>query len=244
MGTSLPCSQRVDFLGKFFQIENGAWLTIPRDNLSEGLQRRLRVRGSTILDLEEFAKEIDRLFLGESYTSTIVRKRHEQEYEFKGKLLSLIRDGTSGLRAGGIGLETLVAELLEVDGYITAMQSKSRFPEFADADIEATRDDHIVSEKLLVQVKHHWGETDSWGAKQLRHILETQPDLFSEYRLVLVTSAQPAKELIDFRAAKDIILLDGERLADWITDSLHKLKSTTRHTLRISDVPKIIEGMS
>lgn len=224
--------------------KNVDFLTVPRDQLSEGLQRRLRVRGSTILDLKEFAQEIKNLFKGVSYTSTIARKRHDQEREFKRRLISLLRDGESALRAGGIGLEALVAELLKADGYTTATQSKRRFHEFADADIEATRDDYVASVRLLVQVKHHYGATGTWGAKQLSHILETEPDLFHEYRLVLVTSAEATHELSDLCRANDIVLIDGERLAEWITDSLPKLRPETRHSLRISDIPQIIEDIS
>ena len=43
-------------------------LSVPRNNLSEGLQRRLRVRGRAVSDLSEFFEEIDFLFSNpESY---------------------------------------------------------------------------------------------------------------------------------------------------------------------------------
>ncbi len=52
------CNQRfVDYL------KSGQdYLSVPRSNLSEGLQRRLRVRGTTIADLSEFETEIKQLF--------------------------------------------------------------------------------------------------------------------------------------------------------------------------------------
>ncbi|KKL86639.1 hypothetical protein LCGC14_1942710 [marine sediment metagenome] len=226
----------------FVRDASGGYLTVPRDQLSEGLQRRLRVRGSTVADLSEFEEQVELLFDGEAYLSTIARVQNEQEQLFKSTLLGILRDGTSALRAGGIGLEDLVVELLRADGYEAAVQPKQRFPEIADADIEATRDDHVTSVKLLVQVKHHSGESDEWGARQLSHILEAEPDLFLEYKLVLVTSGNPSDALQALCVAKDITLISGTQLVDWITDSLEHLRPRTRNRLRISDVPQLVQG--
>jgi restriction system protein len=228
----------------FVRDTDGDYLTVPREQLSEGLQRRLRVRGNTVADLGEFEEEIGRLFRGEAYTSTIARIQNEQEQLFKRKLLAIIQDGSSALRAGGIGLENLVAELLKADGYVTAIQAKNRFPDIADADIEATKDDHVTSIKLLVQVKHHSGESDVWGAKQLSRILEAEPDLFAEYKLMLVTSGNPSVALQKYCTAKDITLIPGTQLVDWVMDSLEHLNPQTRSRLRISDVPQLVEGES
>jgi restriction system protein len=229
-------------LVSFVRDVSGGYLTVPREQLSEGLQRRLRVRGSTVANLAEFEEEVGRLFHGEAYTSTIARVQNEQEQLFKSKLLAILQDGASALRAGGIGLENLVTELLRADGYVAAVQAKNRFPDIADADIEATRDDHVTSTRLLVQVKHHSGETDEWGATQLAHILEAEPDLFAEYRLVLVTSGIPSDSLQALCVAKDITLITGTQLVDWIMDSLEHLAPETKNRLRISDVPQLVEG--
>ncbi len=226
----------------FVSDANGGFLTVPREQLSEGLQRRLRVPGSAVADLGEFREEVKHLFHGEAYTSTIARVQNEQEQLFKCKLLTLVQDGTSALRAGGIGLENLVAELLRADGYIADVQARNRFSDIGDADIEATRDDHVTSTKLLIQVKHHRGESDEWGARQLSHILEAQPDLFAEYRLVLVTSGNASGALLNLCDAKDITLITGRQLVDWVTDSLEQLSPKTRSALRISDVPQLVEG--
>lgn len=226
----------------FIPDANGAYLTVPREQLSEGLQRRLRVRGSTVADLGEFDQEVGHLFDGEAYTSTIARVQNEQEQRFKSKLLAILQDGTSALRAGGIGLEMLVAELLRADGYVADVQAKNRFPDIADADIEATKDDHVTSTKLLVQVKHHSGESDEWGARQLSHVLEAQADLFAEYRLVLVTSGNASARLRDLCEAKDITLVTGEQVVDWVSDCLEHIGPRMRNALRISDIPQLVEG--
>ncbi len=199
-------------------------------------------RSRSIADLGEFDDEIGRLFQGEAYISTIARVQNEQEKRFKSKLLAILQDGTSALRAGGIGLEALVAELLQADGYVADVQAKNRFPDIADADIVATKDDHVTSTKLLVQVKHHSGESDDWGAHQLSRILEAQPDLFAEYRLVLVTSGNASTGLRDLCEAKEITLVTGEQLVDWVSDCVAHIGPKMRNALRISDVPQLVEG--
>ena len=122
----------------------GDYLTVPREKLPEGLQRRLRVQGSAVSDLGEFAEEVANLFRCEAYTSTIARVQNEQDRVFRSELLAILQDGKSALRAGGIGLEKLVAKLLTTDGYHAVIQAKNRFPDFGDADIEASKDDHLV----------------------------------------------------------------------------------------------------
>ncbi len=226
----------------FVRDNDGGYLTVPRQQFSEGLQRRLRVPGSAISDLSEFAEEVACLFQDEPYTSTILRVQNEQERGFKEKLLCILQNGTSALCAGGIGMEDLVAELLRADGYIADIQAKNRFPGIADADIEATRDDHITSTKLLVQVKHHSWESDEWGARQLIHILEAQPDFFAEYQLVLVTSGDASGGLRDLCDAENITLITGPQLVDWIVDQLENITPKMKSALRISNVPQLVEG--
>ncbi len=204
------------------------------------MQRRLRVRGTTIADLEEFATEIDQLFKGEDFDVTFNKRRFEYIEGFKKNLLENIQSGKTNLEAGGYGLEKLVKELLEIDGYIAEIPSKQRFSGFADADIEATKEDFLVTEKLLVQVKHHFGTTGTWGAQQLVKIYESEKDLFSEYRLVLVTSGDPSGELKELCDKKDIILVDGNDLIEWIFKSLPEMQFETKKMLSISDIPTLV----
>lgn len=227
---------------QFKRLPSGEFLSFPRSALSAGLQSRLRVRGATISDLGEFAAEVEKLVHGESYTLTLDRAVQEQKLFFIRALVLLLQDGTSALQAGGIGLEKLVEELLTADGYAAAVQSKRRFPELADADIEAIRSDRIASVKLLVQVKHHAGMTDAWGAQQLTKIVETQADLFAEYQLVLVTSASATEGLLRLCEDKNIVLITGQELAEWIADDWSRLSKDTRHRLRLGDVPQIVAG--
>ena len=59
----------------YHRSQSGDVVFIPRDKLSEGLQRRLRVRGTTIADLWEFSEEIENLFKGEDFDSIYNKKR-------------------------------------------------------------------------------------------------------------------------------------------------------------------------
>lgn len=224
----------------YHRDRKGNTVFIPRDSLSEGLQRRIRVRGTTIADLQEFSSEINRLFQGEDFDVNFNRQRIQLMENFKAALLKKIQTGNTGLKTGGIGLENLVKELLELDGYKATIQAKHRFKGFADADIIAEKQDRLVPAKLLIQVKHHSGTTGTWGAEQLLQILNQNPDYFSDYRLVLVTTGSPSKELETICTNKDVILFSGEELIDWIFEMLPQLSFDTKKRLGVSDIPRLI----
>ncbi|MDP8237489.1 MAG: restriction endonuclease [Candidatus Hatepunaea meridiana] len=218
----------------------GERIYISRDKLSERLQRRLRVRGTTIANLNEFADEIEALFRGEDFNATYDKEKLRYIEEFKKELLLNIQTGKTSLEAGGYGLEKLVKELLEIDGYNAEIQSKQRFSGFADADIIAIKDDFLITEELLIQIKHHSGITDTWGAHQLSKILETEKDLFAEFKLVLITSGDSSDNLREYCESKDIILIEGKTLIEWLYNSLHKLSPETMRKLSICDIPTLI----
>lgn len=62
-----------------YRYENGKLLIIPRNELSEGLQRRLRVRGNTVANLFEFKDEIEMIFSRKSYSYSQEMQDMEQE---------------------------------------------------------------------------------------------------------------------------------------------------------------------
>ncbi|HPF91404.1 MAG TPA: hypothetical protein PLL57_12155, partial [Flavobacteriales bacterium] len=86
---------------------------IPRNSLSEALQRRLRVRGSTLSDLSEFDEEVDRMFHDKHYSWTSQQAKREESVrqQFRDELLGRMQAGSTNLQTGGIGLEHLVKEL-------------------------------------------------------------------------------------------------------------------------------------
>ncbi len=229
--------------------QDGEFVTIPRSSLTTRLQTRLRVPGSTVRDLDDFGQELGRLFeaLGAGtldttlgWPATLTDDRHRQEEDFKNQLLRNIQEGKTNLQAGGIGLERLVRDLLETEGYEARVMSKRQFPGFADADVSASKDDRILGvTKILVQVKHHSGSSGAFGAVQLTKILDD--DLFAEHRLMLVTSGQASHALKDMCDNHPIILMDGKALVDWIFDALPLLPSKTIESLGIINVPSLKE---
>lgn len=226
---------KVDYLMTDMQFK-----TIPRNMLSEGLQRRLRVRGSTVLNLYQFSDEIDKLFNKENYSWTSAFEEEENKIIFKQKekLLVNIQSGKTNLSTGGIGLELLIKELFECEGYDAKVLSKNTFEEYGDADVFANKTDKFNDLKFLIQVKHHSGYTDNWGIEQLKKIKEDSR--YSEYIFVLVTSAQISEKVRGEAESHSIHTMDGRELVDWIFENLNKLKVETKIKLGFSLSPQII----
>ncbi len=222
--------------------EDGEIALVPRANLSEGLQRRLRVRGSAVSDLSEFSDEISALFLDRRLTwnDRLEEQEHQRRADFESRLLENIQGGKTNLAAGGQGLERLVEGLLRAEGYTAKILSKREFPGFADADIVASRSDRFGETWLLVQVKHHQGSTDTWGAEQLKEVRRVAGDRYPGSLLVLVTSGEPDAELESYCEKEDITLIGGQYLVSWIVDRLPTLDPAFHVELGISAVPYLI----
>jgi len=221
--------------------DNGKPLAIRRDVLSEGLQRRLRVRGSTVLDLAEFAREIEGLFARQPATwdRRYLQEEEKARIEARNGLLARLQRGQTNLRAGGIGMEELVKELLETEGYVAEILPKRRFPPGADADIKATRADPFSPTSLLVQVKHHQGQSGAEAALQLVNAAQSVQG--ADYSLVVVTSAEASQPLKDACDAEGIDLMAGNDFAEWLYEALPKLGKKTRLRLGVSAVPMLLD---
>lgn len=218
------------------------YLSVPRSNLSEGLQRRLRVRGTTIADLSEFGMEIEQLFKdpNASWLSQFTKVESKRMVAWQDQLLKNIRNGKTNLKAGGRGLEELIKCLLDLEGYKAEILSKRRFKDLGDADIEANRSDFFGDRRLLVQVKHHSGQSDAWGAQQLTAILEAEKEAFAEHKLVLVTTADASSELLEFCEQQDIMLITGVELVKWIYEHIDRVPLEWRASLGISRTGEIL----
>lgn len=225
---------------EYVRGSDGTPVTIPRTALSEGLQRRLRVRGTTVSDLVEFAEEIEQLFNvdGGGWSTRVHHATEEQAKRFKSELLSNIHGGRTNLKAGGRGLEELVRDLLGVEGYEARIPSKRAFDGFGDADVIAIRADRFEESKLLVQVKHHRGTSDSYGAEQLLQIIRDRPEEYEDYQLVFVTTAAASPELAAICEQRGVMLVPGSELIDWVFESLEDLPPEWRTVLGISRVPR------
>lgn len=234
----LANQRRVEYL----KVE-GQRVRISRASLPEALQRRLRVRGTTVADLEDFSDWLKALYEDPDLTwkARVGRSQEEQAHRFKHELLERIQSGHTGLQAGGRGLELLVGELLRLEGYTVKHLGTTTFPQLADADLEATRNDRFSTTQLLVQVKHHIGHTDTWGLEQLQRAREHRPTEYADHILLLVTSASATTELRKAaEESEDVQLITGDALVDWIYDSLPRLGHDTRVRLGITQVPGMV----
>ncbi len=226
--------------------ENDAPIVIQRNSLSEGLQRRLRVMGRAVSNLNEFGDELEKVFadckeFSQSFDVVIRKKEKSDEEEFKEKLLNRLQNGKTYLQTGGRGLEDLVCELMRCEGYESRVLSKRAFPNSADADIEAVKEDSFISQKILVQVKHHHGYSGDWGLRQLNAIKEMENEKYLDYNFILITSAQVGDDVRKKALEMDIDVRDGYDLVDLIYNNIEKLSTDTKRKLGISLVPHLSE---
>ena len=223
-----------------YRYSNGKLLKIPRNELSEGLQRRLRVRGSTVSNLFEFSDEIDKLFNRKSYSySQEMQEREILEInDLKNGILKNIQEGKTNLQTGGIGLERLVSELMQCEGYKTEVMAKTTFKDKADADIRAIKEDSFMSKKIFVQVKHHSGFSGKEGIQQIIDVINDNE--YRDYDGYFITSAMISDEDRRFANSNGIEVMDGNDLADLIVSNISALSETTKRLLGICSIPHII----
>ncbi len=226
---------------------NGEVVKLPRAAFPEAFQRRLRVRGMTVNDLEEFRVDILEAYKnvssGKDYSWTLVmeEKALKATEAFKKTLLSNIQTGRTNLETGGVGLEYLVKELLEKEGYQAEVLSKRAFPGFADADVKASRVDPCATVNLLVQVKHHGGFTNEHGLSQLEEIRKCDLPEYSDHQLVFCTSASTSKAFLERAEALNVTVIDGASLVDWIAQRIDDLSPESKNCLGICEVPTVFE---
>ena len=153
-------------------------------------------------------------------------------------MLNNIRSGKTNLQTGGIGLENLVRELMECEGYDATVLAKSSFAGKADADIRAIKEDSFMSQQIFVQVKHHSGFSGKDGIQQIIDVLKQ--DEYKEYEGYFITSADIDEQTRDFAADNGIQVMNGDDLVELIISNLNKLEGTTLRHLGISPYPHIL----
>lgn len=231
----------------FYKNKDGELLKIERTELGTDFASRLKIRMSVVY-LNEFKDRIEqivsKLELGEgfSFNSHIEELEKEQRLAFKKTLLQNLRKGYVNLKSGGIGLENLVKELLEIEGYTASIEAKNADSSIADIDVLATKSDYFVSNKLLIQVKHYDGNTGSLGIRQLEAIDMSKHEIDANETItrVLITTAEVSDELICRAEDSNIRIMDGHAFVDWLFDNLKDLSRHTLNQLGISDVPLIL----
>lgn len=223
-----------------YRFADGKLLRIPRSELSDRLQKRLRVRGITIASLSDFREELDLLFRRDSYSySQELQDLEQREFaRLKTELLQNLQTGNTNLPSGGIGLERLVCDLMSCEGYHASILPKNHFSGYADADILAVKEDAFSSTKILVQVKHHRGNSGDWGVRQLIGALAHPA--YSDCNGYFITSAAIPADVQKLAQEHGIEVMDGAALVDLILNDLNQLSETTRRQLGICRVPRLL----
>jgi len=226
----------------FFKDTDENVIKIPRSKLKQKLQSRLKIRMS-VTSLNEFKEDIltyvEQLKNDNQvcFDSEFQRKKDQKEEIFKEELLGNLRSGNTYLESGGYGLEKLVLELMELEGYTASICAKNQFSDHADIDIEASRTDRVSSNKVYIQVKHHTGNTSNWGIEQLRAVAEDE-----HVDKWLITTGELPQSVREFANSEDVDVnvMDGSEFVDWIYNRIHQLSPATKEKLGISFIPQLI----
>lgn len=224
----------------YFKSESGKAIKIPRSKLSQALESRLKIR-MTIASLNEFAEEIEGYVaqLKDNnqvcFDSIFQQQKDKQVASFKETLLARLRNGSTTLESGGYGLERLVKELMELEGYSAHIAAKNKTSDISDVDIEASRTDPVSSNRVFIQVKHHRGETSGWGIRQLAAIEEDE-----HVDKWLITTAKVADETLELAKEENVFVMDGSKLVDWIYDRIDELSPSTKEQLGVGILPQVI----
>lgn len=226
---------------EFFRKENKV-IRIPRSILKQNLESRLKLR-TTIGDLSRFSQEIEHIIQNlNDYGSFDIKNSYQEksdlyEAEFKKELLDALWKGNTRLKAGGRGIEELVKELLEIEGYSNVyILDKKNGEGISDIDIQATSEKNPFLKDILVQVKHHRGETSKHAINQL--IAYENETATNAYKWV-ITTGHISDESKLYADENQINIMEGEQFVDWIYTSLNKLSIKTKENLGIVDVPKL-----
>lgn len=150
-------------------------------------------------------------------------------------MLSRLRSGSTTLKSGGYGLEVLIKELMELEGYSAHIVAKNKTSDISDVDIEASRADPVSSNRVFIQAKHHRGETSDWGIRQLSAIEEDE-----HIDKWLITTAFVSSQTLELAQDKNVSVMDGEKLVDWIYDRINELSPSTKEQLGVGILPQVI----
>jgi len=195
----------------------------------------------SVVSLNEFREDIERTIEqvrsegGVSFKSYVQKLEADAQDALCRNLLANIRSGKTHLKSGGEGLERLVAELLELEGYSAKGLAKSTYEGKGDADIKAFREDRLSSNTLLVQVKHHNGTTGVTALRQLQ--LLNDEDGVQPW---IITTGNVAPEMREEAEADGIGVMDGEDFAAWLVEHSHDLSAVTKNRLGLSSVPSLL----
>ncbi|WP_198344831.1 restriction endonuclease [Neisseria chenwenguii] len=172
--------------------------------------------------------------------SYLTEQETAAEEAFKQELLESLANGNTRLAAGGNGLEQLIKELVEIEGYTKVrIEAKNQSSDISDIDISAEKNDRFNNSRLLIQAKHHRGQTSSHGLRQL--ITHETDDDESNVQKWLMTTGSLSSESKKLAEEHNIRVMEGKDLVEWISESLEHLSPATKQKLGIIEVPKIVK---
>lgn len=224
----------------FFRDKNNKIIRIPRAELKEALQARLKIR-MTVVSLNEFSDELQQLVQqieqggAVGITEHYAQAQKKAEEHFKTTLLENIRAGETNLKSGGLGVEEIVRELMSIEGYDARVLAKTNSQGIGDIDIEAKKTDRLTEIIWQIQVKHHNGVSDRHGIDQF---LAIKPE--ENTNKCFITTAVLEAQIKADAEAKGITVIEGAELVDWIYEQWSFLSSMTKRQLGAVDVPQLI----
>lgn len=225
---------------QFFRDQENKVIKIPRKLLTNSLESRLKVRPS-IANLEEFETEIFSIIQNirknnryiPSYFDEQIFEIHEK---FKIDLLGAIQTKKTWLESGGRGVENLVVELLEVDGYTAKIQPKNQSNDIADVDIIAIKATRFYQSELLIQVKHHHGYSSDHGIYQLIGYESENPNAKKWF----ITTAEISCNTKKLAENNNISTMDGDGFIEWLVEEINRLSESTRRKLGVIQAPLLL----
>lgn len=225
----------------YLKQADGKLLRIARSHLTEGLERRLKIY-QAVADLKDFSKELDKLVTQKdnfSLESEYLQILATKQEVFKDELLMRLRHGKTRLDTGGLGLEKLIKELLQLEGYINVITpSKHEQKGIADVDIIAKYASNPFAPTLLIQAKHHRGESNSHAIKQLTaYNYEDDPSA----QRWMITTANIDDETEKEAETQGINVMLGDEFVEWLSEHLLNLSDETKARLGLGVLPSFIE---
>lgn len=228
-------------------VDDGIRVISTRTNIiTNSLLSRLRLR-QTNASLNSFSDEIEELLnLGCSaindFSEILEKNISDVEEKFKEKLLINLKNGKKlRIKGGGDGFESLICELLKIEGYSTEILSKTSNKGAGDIDITATRDEFFGSvTELVIQAKHHKGVSSIKSLNQVITAIKNG-EVATNATPMVISTGEFDENTTKEAEYNNIVLMNGEKFIDWLYRNISKLPVETQLKLGVSQVPALIE---
>ena len=222
----------------FKKDENNEPIPFTRDGKNTALTTKLKVRGFTVLDVNDsiLTQSIEDLLNSTediSDVEKVIRSENQELKKFKDDLKKVLTNyNMTSLNSGGRGFEELIKALMECDGYKTTILSKQIGGNgIADVDIFAVKESQLADEfttACYIQAKHYWGKSNN-GIEQIiefKNETKVPKDISvrpENIQYCLISSGNFCNEVYNKAEKNDIILIDGERLAEILFNKIDEL---------------------